>query len=322
MAHFLKRSALFLLLLCLGCSAQSNAPTEVNRRVERLVRGHFSIPPSVDVKVTGRKPSPEFAGYDLVTVTLSRAERSTAHDFLISKDNTRLMQVVPIDDPMEKIDLAGRPSRGARDAKVVLINYDDFQCPFCSRNHQALMQDILKQYGDRIRIVYKDYPLSEIHPWAIHAAVDANCLAAQNNDAYWDFADYVHANQREISGTPPAAGDKPTPEQLKDATLKALNQQFARLDMIAVDTVQKRSLDTGKLQACLKQQDTAAVKASRKEGDDLGVSATPTMFINGEKYDGAVPAADLRAILDRALRDVGQQPPAPVVAPAAQPSNH
>lgn len=323
----LRRSIFVLLLVCLGCSAQS-APSDVTQKIERQVRATYSIPASVKITVGPLRPS-DFANYDALTINMEGDGKKQTYEFLLSKDGKTLARMTKLDltkDPyaenMKKIDLSGRPTRGSKDAKVVVVNYDDFQCPFCSRNHQALMQDILKQYGDRIRIVYKDYPLSEIHPWAIHAAVDANCLAAQNNDAYWDFADYVHANQREISGTPPAAGDKPTPEQLKDATLKALNQQFARLDMIAVDTGQKRSLDTGKLQACLKQQDTAAVKASRKEGDDLGVSATPTMFINGEKYDGAVPAADLRAILDRALRDVGQQPPAPVVAPAAQPSNH
>jgi len=59
--------------------------------------------------------------------------------------------------------------------------------------HQTLFPEIFKEYGDRVVFIYKDDPLSEIHPWAIHAAVDANCLAVQNVDAYWDFADYIHA---------------------------------------------------------------------------------------------------------------------------------
>ena len=66
---------------------------------------------------------------------------------------------------MKKIDLAGRPVRGNPDAKVTIVNYDDFECPFCSRMHSTLMSEILPQYGDKIKIVYKDYPLS-MHPWA------------------------------------------------------------------------------------------------------------------------------------------------------------
>ena len=61
------------------------------------------------------------------------------------------------------------------------------------------MSDLLKTYGSQVKIVYKDYPLTSIHPWAMHAAVDANCLASQNNDAFWEFADYAHANQKDIS---------------------------------------------------------------------------------------------------------------------------
>ncbi len=64
--------------------------------------------------------------------------------------------------------------------------------------HQTLFPEILKEYGDRVTFIYKDYPLTEIHPWAIHAAVDANCLATQNGDAYWDFADYIHANKQDV----------------------------------------------------------------------------------------------------------------------------
>ena len=81
--------------------------------------------------------------------------------------------------------------------------------------HQTLFPEMLKEYGDRIAFVYKDFPLAEIHPWAIHAAVDANCLATQNNDAYWDFADYIHANQSDVNS-----------EKGRDA-------QFAALDRIA-----------------------------------------------------------------------------------------
>src|ERR1700737_774764 len=105
---------------------------------------------------------------------------------------------------MGKIDVNGRPTRGNSAAKVVAINYDDFECPFCSRMHQTLFPELLTEYGDRVMFIYKDFPLAEIHPGgdpprAPHAAVNPNCLAAQNQDAYWEFADYIHAPQAEVN---------------------------------------------------------------------------------------------------------------------------
>jgi protein-disulfide isomerase len=230
--------------------------------------------------------------------------------------------MVLIKDPLDKMDLTNRPYRGNKDAKVTLVNYDDFQCPYCARNHTELMTSILKTYGDRIKIVYKDYPLVEIHPWAMRAAVDGNCLAAQNNDAYWDFADFVHANQKDITGPPPAVPEKPTPEQTKNAREEALKGAFGRLDKQATDVAAKRGLNTAKLDACVKAQDVTGVQASRKEGDDLGINATPTMYVNGLKLDGVIPEPELRAVLDKALKDAGQPvPAAPAPAPAPAPTS-
>jgi protein-disulfide isomerase len=313
--QLIRRLALLLLLLCLGCSAQSNAGGDANRRIERMVRNHFTLPPTFDVNVTDRAASKDFPQFDQVTVKLSRGTQTTNRQFLISKDGQKLYQMTQVVDPLDKMDLSNRPWRGNKDAKVTIVNYDDFQCPFCARNHSELMNSILKAYGDRVKIVYKDFPLIEIHPWAMRAAVDSNCLAAQSNDAYWDYADYVHANQREIGGAPPALPDKPTPEQQKAAHDKSVDASFERLDKAATDTATKRGLNTAKLEACMKTQDSSLVQASRKEGDDLGINATPTMYINGEKIDGVAPDDALRAMIDRALKDAGQ--PAPAAPPAA-----
>jgi protein-disulfide isomerase len=200
-------------------------------------------------------------------------------------------------DLMSKIDVTGRPSRGAKGAKVVVVNFDDFECPFCSRMHETLFPEIFKEYGDRVTFIYKDYPLAEIHPWAIHAAVDAGCLAAQNGDAFWDFADYIHANKQVIDSGRTA-----------DARLDVV-------DKMALMQGQRHSVDVSKLQACLKAQNEDQVRASMKEADSLGVNATPTLFINGQKIDGAVPISEIRAALDTALRDAGQ--PVPTHIPSA-----
>ena len=300
----LRRATLILLLVCLGCSAQSTPP-EVARRIEQQVRSFYTIPSSVKIVLGDLKPS-EFPNYDALTITFDGGEKKQHYEFLLSKDGKTLLRMTKLDlskDPfvevMKKIDVSNRPTRGDAKAKVVAVNYDDFECPFCSRMHQTLFPQLLKEYGDRVTFIYKDFPLAEIHPWATHAAVNANCLAAQNNDAYWDFADYIHANQGEVNS-----------EKSHDA-------QFAALDRIATTQGQKHSLDGPKLQACIKAQQDDAVKASVHEGEGLGIEATPTMFVNGEKVDGALPVGELRAVLDRALVQAGV--PTPVHTAAAAP---
>jgi len=296
---FMSRKLLFVLaLLCLGCSAQNANSPDVNRRIEKQIRSTFHVPVQVPMKFSGRTPS-EFSGYDTVKVTFGDGEKAQSFDFLLSKDGNTLIQMTKMDltkDPnaelMKKIDITGRPFRGPKDAKVTVVVYDDFQCPFCSRMHATMFQDIMKEYGDRVKVIYKDYPLYEIHPWAGRAAVNANCLAAQSVGAYWDFADSLHYNGKQIQG------DK-----------RPLEGQVAELDRVTMDMGKRHDVDATKLEACVKAQNSDAVQASVKEADALGVSGTPALFINGIKLDGAVPAAEMRATLNQALRDAGEKVP-------------
>jgi protein-disulfide isomerase len=238
------------------------------------------------------KPS-DYPGYDLITVTFT-GRNVTKYDFLLSKDRKTLARLEKMDlaaDPMAKIDVKGRPVRGNANAKVTIVNYDDFQCPFCSRMHATLFPDLMKQYGDKVKVIYKDYPLVEIHPWAMHAAVNANCLADQSNDAYWDFADYVHGNQKSFSA--------PTPQET-----------FVKLDSTALEQGRKHGVNETKLNACIQKQDQSAVRASMAEGDTLQVDSTPTLFINGEKLSGAVPEEQMKQILDRIIAESGEEAPA------------
>jgi protein-disulfide isomerase len=291
-----RRAFLVLLPICLGCSAQS-PPPDIVHVVERQVRAHYSLAPDVKV-IVGTLRSSEFANYDALTVTFASPNKKQEFEFLLSRDHKTLVRMTKLDltrDPyaevIKKIDVSGRPARGNKDAKVTVVNYDDFECPFCSRMHQTLFPGLFKEYGDRVLFIYKDYPLEEIHPWAVHAAVNANCLGAQNGDAYWDYADYLHGNQQAINGE------------------KGRDGQNAELDKLATVQAQKHNLEVAKLQACVKAQDEKAVRASMHEGETVGVDATPTMFVNGQKLDGAVPANDVRLALDQALKDAGVAPP-------------
>ena len=305
MLTLFRRSLLILLLICLGCVAQS-APPDLARKIEHQVRAFYNLPPEVKVTVGAITPTSEVPGYDTVPVRLDQEGKLKDYTFLVSKDRNTLLRVTKFDlkkdafaDLMSKIDVSGRPSRGAKGAKVVVVNFDDFECPFCSRMHQTLFPEIFKEYGDRVTFIYKDYPLAEIHPWAIHAAVDAGCLASQNADAYWDFADFIHANKQVVESERTPAG------------------RLDAVDKLALLQGQRHNVDLPKLQACLKAQNEDAVRASMKEANSLGVDATPTLFINGQKIDGAVPVDEVRAALDAALRDAGQ--PVPAHPPSSPP---
>jgi protein-disulfide isomerase len=174
--------------------------------------------------------------------------------------------------------------------------------------HQKLFPSLLNEYGDRVKFIYKDYPLETIHPWAVHAAVDANCLNEQKNEAYWDYADTIHAKQQTV--TKNDKGDR-----------RPQVEQVARLDDAARESAKKFNLDTEKLNACMKKQDETAVRASMKEGEALNIDGTPTIFINGERLGGDTDLDNVRTIIDRALVAAGEQPPQrPQATPASTPS--
>jgi len=269
------------------------------------VRSQFNIPQDYTVTLGARKPS-QIPGYDSLPILLSRGERKTLVEFLISTDGKTLARLETFDlvkDPVFNIDIAGRPIRGNPDAKITVINFDDLECPYCARMHLSLFPDSLVRYKDKVRFVYKDDPLTELHPWAMHAAVNANCLAAQSGDVYWTYVDYLHAHGQEISG------------QDRDPA-----KSFDALNRIARQEATLAKFDQGqltKLDGCLAAQDESKVRASAREAESLKIEGTPALFVDGERIDGAVPEEQLWLVIDRALRAAGIDPPV-VAAPHAQ----
>jgi len=293
--HFL--ASLLILALAAGCKAQTTpapADTLLTRRIEVMVRSKFNIPPDYNVLLGTRKPS-QVPGYDNLDVMLTRNGKTTNIDFLISTDNTKLARLETFDlikDPSFNIDVANRPVRGNPDAKVTIINFDDLECGYCARMHQTFFPDTVNHYKGLLKFVYKDFPLEEIHPWAVHAAVDANCLGAQNGEVYWTYVDYLHSHGEEINGA--------------DRDLK---KSFEALDRIARQEGTLGKLDSAKLDACIARQDETQVRTSEREAETLGLEGTPAMFINGERIPGALPEDKLWLVIDRALRAAGVEPP-------------
>jgi protein-disulfide isomerase len=294
--------------LTAGCKAQSTPPSGpdpvIDRRIEVLVRSQYEMPEDVTITIGARTPS-QFTGYETLPVTITHASKSQVVNFLISTDNTKLVHLETFDltkDPADAIPIAGRPIRGNPAAKVTVINFDDLECPYCARMHQELFPATLEHYKDLVRFVYKDDPLTDLHPWAMHAAVDANCLAAQSGGVYWTYVDYLHAHGDEITGNN-----------------RDLTKSFAALDRIARQEATLGKLDETALNACIAKQDETQIRVSAKLAEDLAIDGTPAVYVNGEKVNGgAVPEDELWMAIDRALRAAGEQPPpAPAPAPAA-----
>lgn len=268
-----------------------------------MVRSQFNVPLDYKVTIGTRSPS-KFPGYDTLPITLSRGSKSMPFDFLISSDGKTLARLETFDlthNPALSIDTAGRPIRGNPNAKVTVINFDDLECPYCARMHESLFPSTLDRYKGQVRFIYKDYPLVELHPWAMHAAVDADCLAAQSGDVYWTYVDYLHAHGAEITG--PDRDPK---------------KSFEALDRIAKQEGTLGKLDSAKLDACITKQDESQVQASVKEGEALGIDGTPALFIDGERINGAMPEEQVWMVIDRALRAAGEQPPPEPGAPQAE----
>ena len=309
---------LLVSLLAVGCHAQAaDGPLspDMARRIALTIRAKAQLPFNYDVKVGDRKPSLQ-AGWDEVTVFVGEHDKPLKPMmFLVSKDGKTLAQMNTFDlskDPKTLVSDAGRPARGGSEkAPVDIVVFDDLECPFCARMHAAMFPAVLNRYGDKVRIAYKDNPLTQIHPWATHAAVDADCLAQQSNTGYWNLVDHLHEHLSDI-GVDANAKPGPDGKQLE----KTLPVAVAQLDKATLDEGKRQKVNEGKLEACVKKQDEAPVKAGLAEGEQLNVNGVPALFINGEQITGAVPIEYVYRAIDAALTAQGITPPPAVPIPS------
>jgi protein-disulfide isomerase len=310
---------LTLFLAGAGCHAQvSGAPAavpgaakpetlspELARRIEILIRQRTDVPAEYTMVASPRTKS-EVSGYDEVDISFTDGTKTSKPiRFLLSTDGKTLAQMTKFDisrDPKTLVSAADRPARGGpANAPVTIVLFDDLECPFCAKMHAQLFPALTARYGNEVRVVYRDYPLSEIHPWALRAAIDSSCLAAQTTPGYWNLVDYVHLHAGEMGG--------------KD---KSLAQANSTLDTLTLDEGKRQNIDQAQLTACVLKQDATAVNGGKKDADKLGVEATPALFINGERLDGAVPIEYVYRMVDSALTAEGVTPPPPVPLPAPE----
>ncbi len=171
--------------------------------------------------------------------------------------------------PPVRVDVAADgPSLGPENAPVTIIEFSDFQCPYC-RATGPMIDQVKAEYGDKVRVVFRDFPL-EFHERAVPAAIAAHCADAQGK--FWPMHDLLFANQ----------------EALDDTSLLGYGGQIPGLDIAAYG-------------ACLKRGDRTKVDANERAGDDAGVEGTPAFFVNGILVSGVLPYEEFKAIIDAEL---------------------
>lgn len=252
-----------------AASAATPSPTpeqaQILKNAEAFIRNLFSWGPQFQVKLGPLSPSPAPDFYT-VPVNVTYNGQNDVGVFFVSKDGKTVMRgdlydlaVDPFAENRSKIHTDNSPSLGSPDAPITLVEFSDFECPHCRELFRS-MKMIEPKYP-MVRVVFKDFPISQIHPWAETAAIGARCAYMQSPDAFWQFHDALFENQDVISS-----------ENVWD-----------KLQAIA----RRVNLDPDTLKACMASPEAReAVRKNLVEGQSLGVNSTPTVFINGRPVIG------------------------------------
>lgn len=261
-------------------AAPTAKPEEIAKRIEEYFTK--SVTPGISLKANGIGPS-EVPGWNKGSLDVDANGNKQSIPFLVSPDGKYFISgeitdltVDPLQATMAKIDLKGRPSRGPADAKVTIVEFSDFQCPFCSRGYQILEEQVMPEYEGKVRLYFKHLPLKSIHPWADGAALATECAADQSVDGFWKVYHALFKGQRELN----------------QDNLKAKVTEFAK----------SAGLDEGKFIQCYDGKTALPrVEKDLAEAAAVGANSTPTFFINGRRLEGAQPLENFKAIIDEEL---------------------
>jgi protein-disulfide isomerase len=239
------------------------------------------LPPAQKVAVTGLKDS-AIKGAKEGTLEIGEGAAAQKVTFIASPDlkyavfgAVEDVTLDPSKAVMQKIDLKGQPHKGPDNAKVTIVEYSDFQCPFCSKGYNTMEKEVLTAYGDKVKFYYKHYPLP-FHPWAKKGAVAAECAKEQKPDAFWKLYSSLFENQAQI-----------TADNVKEKSTGFL---------------EGTGVDMAKWNDCFDNQKTASkVDAQMQEGSAVGVRGTPGFIINGRLVSGAQPFQNFKAVIDDEL---------------------
>ncbi len=277
----IKKISIFLatLVFATAAFAQSSISEDTVRAFIGQMLGYDT---SVSVKSISTKPA-EAPGFTEVGVVLNTSQGDQVLNFFVSPDGKFALIGQLMDfgaDPFARyratLQNADGPSKGPKDAKVTIVEFADLECPAC----KAALPNIekLQTENPNVRVIFQNFPLEKLHPWAAQAALYVDCL--KTNDAVaWKFIDGVYEHQQEIT-------DQNADESLKKYAAEA-------------------GADPAKTAACIADPKTRAnVQTSEKLGESLAITATPTLFINGRKVGSfnSLPPETFKQLVDFAAK--------------------
>jgi protein-disulfide isomerase len=250
-----------------AANAGSGATSQTQKSIEAYLRNLYAFGPDV-VLVVGPLREAPVEGLMETNIDVTIGENKEAAKFYVSKDGKFLirgevsdMTKDPLAENRSNIQMKDAPTLGDPKALVTLVEYSDFECPVC-RNLHDVLRGMLPNYAGKLRVVFKDFPIEQLHPWARTAAIAGRCAYQQNPAAFWKMYDFIYDNQELISAA--NAWTKMT--------------EYATQSGVDADT----------LKSCMASPEAAAaVNASRANGELLEVNSTPTVFVNGRRLVGA-----------------------------------
>lgn len=256
----------------------SDPKADMTRRVAEI----FKLPATVKLSVGPFVNSP-YPGFLQATLSADDGKRVQKQNYFVTSDKHFFvlgeifnMDVDPKRQALRVIKLEDQPFQGPATAPVTIVEYADLQCPTCAREHEFVQKELVPRYGDKIRIVYKDFPLLQVHPWAFTAAIASQCAYQIDRTKFLAYRSSIFEHQPNIS-----------PTNARDLLLY-YGQQVG--------------LDRLKLAACVDSKASLPrVEANLQEGKELGVNQTPTFFINGRILIGGPPDQFFQQV-DQALR--------------------
>ena len=264
--------------------AQAPTPPATRDKIIRYVRERFNFPDSVKITMTDLRESvyPDFLE---TTITVDDGKDKRSQPFFVSK-NTRYLVDGSIfnlggdsrEEILRLISLEDQPTQGPANAPVTLVEYSDLQCPVCARLQEELETDIAPKYGNKLRVVFKEFPLVTIHDWTLTGAIASQCTYQIDPSKYVAFRSAVFKNQESLSA-----------EHARDMLL-----HFGA----------EAGIDNMKLAACIDSRASLSrVEANMHEGEALGITQTPTTYINGRALVGGPPSADFYKLIDEGMHD-------------------
>lgn len=261
----------------------TSSPDAVAReRIVSYIRGRFNVPTTVRIEVGPFRPS-DYSDFLVTTVSAGEGKDLKAQEFYISKDRKYLIAGTiftlgadPRKDVEKTISTQHEPSQGPADAPVTIVEYADLQCPTCAHVHAFLENQVIPKYGNKIRIVFKEFPLVNFHDWTLTATLANECAFAINPSTFLPYRTLIFANQTSINAT------------------------NARETLLRLG--EEAGLDHLKLAECIDSKETLPrIEQNLKEGQQLSVVSTPTAFINGKPVIGLPSPDAYYQAIDQAL---------------------